>query len=317
MRFILLLVASFVFFSLTSFSIIGSGKLRNTQAAPLVSGESKSEEMVLAPVFIGVDTNPELSAISAYAMDLNTDIPLYEKNQDLPHSPASTTKIITALVAIDNYPLGKVIKVGDINVDGQKMKLVAGEEISVRNLLYGLLIFSANDAAEVLAQNYKGGREAFIEAMNVKAQKLGLNHSFFTNPSGLDGEVHVTSSRDLVKVSVIAMKNPFFREVVGTKDIVVTSVDGTYQHKLVNLNELVGKVDGVMGVKTGWTETAQENLVTYVERGEKRVMIAVLGSQDRFGDTEKLIDWIFANHDWQMVYVDDLPNYSEVSISAP
>ena len=188
MKFLLILSASLIFFSLTSFSIVGSGESEKSIATPLVSGESKEEEMILAPIFIGVDTNPELSAISAYAVDLNTDIPLYEKNQDLPHSPASTTKIITALVAIDNYPLDKVIKVGDINVDGQKMKLSAGEEITVRNLLYGLLIFSANDAAEVLAQNHKGGREAFIEAMNVKAQKLRLGHPFLPNLPGLEVE---------------------------------------------------------------------------------------------------------------------------------
>ena len=97
------------------------------------------------------------------------------------------------------------------------------------------------------------------------------------------------------------MKNPLFSQIVGTKEKVVESYDGKIKHKLVNINELVGKVEGVLGVKTGWTQDARENLVTYIERDGSRVMIVLLASQDRFGETRELIDWIFENYEWREV----------------
>ena len=139
--------------------------------------------------------------------------------------------------------------------------------------------------------------------MNLKAEELGLNNTFFDNPSGLDGEGHVTTARDLVRMSEVAMNRPLFREIVGTKEMIVKSEDKEISHKLVNINELIGKVEGVLGVKTGWTQNARENLVTYIERDDKRVIIVILGSQDRFGETEKLIDWTFNSYEWKKVEV--------------
>jgi D-alanyl-D-alanine carboxypeptidase (penicillin-binding protein 5/6) len=242
---------------------------------------------------------PSFSAQSVLAKDLDSDKTLYEKNIDLPLFPASTTKVITALVALDYYSLDNIVKVQDVDVIGQKMRLVEGEEISIRDLLYGLLVYSANDAAEALAQNYDGGRSAFIEAMNRKVAELGLKSSHFTNPSGLDTENQFTTAEDLIRVTKIAMENPFFRDVVKTKSIDVKSTDGRFIHKLTNINALLGRVDGVLGVKTGWTENARENLVTYIERDGRKVMIALLGSEDRFGETKSLISWIFLSYSWE------------------
>jgi len=256
---------------------------------------------------------PDFSAQSVLAIDLASNTTLFEKSPDQPSLPASTTKIVTALVVLDYYPLDEVLTVGDVSIEGQKMRLAKGEKIRVEDLLYGLLMYSANDAAEVLAQNFVGGREFFIEAMNIKAQELGLVNTVFTNPSGLDGESHTTTARDLITVSRAAMENPEFAKIVATQKKTVSSVDGTIIHRLSNINELVGKVDGVLGVKTGWTEFARENLVTYIKRGDREVMIALLGSQDRFGETEKLIDWIFENYDWKKTIVSDSGNYSAPS----
>lgn len=305
MKFQALLIITLIIFSLSSFSLSGLNILRNTNALTKVPEieHSETESFITVPVLVGSEPRPTLSAESILAIDLESKASLFEKDPDAPHSPASTTKIVTALVAMDYFPLNKILTVGNIHVEGQKMNLASGEQILVRDLLYGLLVYSANDAAEVLAQNYEGGREAFVESMNIKADKLGLEHTFFTNPSGLDGEAHISSARDLATVSSIAIKDPFFKQVVSTQKKLVTSVDGKIQHRLVNLNELVGKVEGVLGVKTGWTEYAQENLITYVERDQKRVMIALLGSQDRFGETEKLINWIFTNYEWKKVSV--------------
>jgi D-alanyl-D-alanine carboxypeptidase len=242
-----------------------------------------------------------VSGQGALAVDLNSGINLYEKNPDFPLLPASTTKIVTALVALDTYPLNQILTVGKISVDGQKMGLYFGEQMKVEDLLYGLLVYSANDAAEVLADAYPGGRGEFIIAMNEKAKELSMNHSIFQNPVGLDGTTQVSTAKDLVRASEVAMRNPEFAKIVGTKQIVLTDISGKNSYNLKNINELLGKVPGVLGVKTGWTENARENLVTYVERDGHRVMIAILGSQDRFGETKELIDWIFANYEWKEV----------------
>lgn len=246
---------------------------------------------------------PVLSAQAALAVDLDSGVSLYEKNPEAPLLPASTTKIVTALVALDYYPLDSILKVGRVAVEGQKMGLRTGEELSVNDLLYGLLVYSANDAAEVLAENYGGGREAFILSMNAKAKELSMANTLFRNPSGLDGNDQVTTARDLIRVSTVAMRNPKFAEIVGTKEKTVASIDGLTKHRLTNINELIGVVPGVLGVKTGWTENARENLVTYLERDGHKIMFALLGSQDRFGETKELIDWVFTNYDWQEVEI--------------
>lgn len=254
---------------------------------------------------LGVSTYfPTLSAQGVLAVDLDSGVPLYEKNSDAPLFPASTTKIITALVALDTYQLDSVLTVGkEINVDGQKMGLFVGEKMSVQDLLYGLLVYSANDAAETLAVNHPEGYGAFIAAMNAKAKALSMKNTYFDNPVGLDGNSQRSTARDLILASGVAMRNPQFARIVSTTEIVVNDETGKFSHYLKNLNKLLGAVPGVVGVKTGWTESARENLVTYVVRDNKRVMIALLGSQDRFGETKELIDWIYGNYEWQTVEV--------------
>ena len=264
-----------------------------------------------APILKETSTSfPVLSALGVLAIDVDSQVPLFEKNADSRLLPASTTKIMTALVSLEHYNLNDELAVGRVNVEGQKMGLVVGEVIKFEDLLYGLLIYSANDAAEVLAQNYPGGREAFIKDMNEKALSLHLSQTHFINPSGLDGGEHFSSARDLVTLSESAMKNGIFAKVVSTRSFEAKSVDGKIRHRLTNINELIGKVDGVLGVKTGWTENARENLVTYIERDNKKVMIALMGSQDRFGETEELINWIFQNYEWQKVGPQTAVNYS-------
>jgi D-alanyl-D-alanine carboxypeptidase len=244
---------------------------------------------------------PILSAQSVTAVDLTSGVTLYEKDPNKALLPASTTKIVTALVALDTYELNQVLKVGRIGVVGQKMGLVWGEEIKFIDVLYGLLVYSGNDAAEVLAQNHPGGRDLFIGLMNKKVKDLGLNNTHFSNPTGLDNGAQYSTTRDLVVVAKEAMKNQTFAEIVGTREKVVKSVDSKYTHRLTNINKLVGEIPGVLGVKTGWTENARENLVSYIERDNRKVMIVVLGSSDRFGETKELIEWIYNNYTWEEV----------------
>lgn len=244
---------------------------------------------------------PILSAQSVMVVDLVSAVTLYEKDPNKILLPASTTKIVTALVALDTYTLDTVLRVGKVNVIGQKMGLISGEQLLFPDLLSGLLIYSANDAAEVLASNHPDGRDMFIALMNKKVNDLGLNNTHFSNPTGLDNGSQYITARDLIVVSKIAMKNPIFAEIVGTREKIVKSIDGKYSHRLTNINKLLGSVEGILGVKTGWTENARENLVTEIDRDGKKIMIVVLGSSDRFGETVELIDWIFENYEWQEV----------------
>ncbi|QQG42079.1 MAG: D-alanyl-D-alanine carboxypeptidase [Candidatus Woesebacteria bacterium] len=313
-HFLFLAILAFVFISSTALALSRSYNFTKIYQI-VVKGEDKKYPP--NPVLKQNSTFPVLSAQGVLVADLNSGVTLYEKNADQKLLPASTTKIVTALVALDYYPLNQVITVGpEVRVVGQKMGLFKGEQMKVEDLLYGLLVYSANDAAEVLANNYcapKGpeqtqtgetvfcGYDAFIYAMNKKANELSMINSHFDNPVGLDTEGQYATVRDLVRVSEVAMRNPTFAKIVGTKQVTFKDVTGKFAYNLNNINALLGSVPGVLGVKTGWTENARENLVTYIERDGHKVMIAVLGSQDRFGETKELIDWIFSSYEWQEV----------------
>ncbi len=296
---------NFFYILVFSFLFIGSASVWLGKEVSLRKRLSFKRDSIRAFSLVKTDDFPEievkktppptLTANSVLVVDLNSGITLYEKNPDEPVLPASTTKILTALVALDYYPLDEVLEVGSLSVDGQKMHLVKRERITVRDLLYGLLVFSANDAAEVLAQNFPGGRNTFVASMNYKAKELDLEHTYLSDPAGLSVVNHYTTARDLVKASIVALKNPFFKEAVRTKEITVESIDKRFVHKLKNINELLWEVDGVLGVKTGWTPDSRENLVTYIKRGDKDLLIAILGSQDRFNETKSLIDWVFSS----------------------
>lgn len=298
-HFLYFVILTFIFVS--SVALAASGQVKEVVAS-LEATPAPQRNFPPIPVLSENTAFPVLSAQGVLAVDLDSGISLYEKNSDSPLLPASTTKIITALVSLDAYPLDQVLTVGkNVGIDGQKMGLIAGEQMKVEDLLYGLLVYSANDAAETLAQNYPGGYDAFIAAMNAKAQELSMNNSKFANPVGLDEDGQITTSKDLVRAAEVAMRNPEFAKIVGTKQVSISDVTGKTAYNLRNINELLGSVPGVLGVKTGWTENARENLVTYIVRDNHKVMIAILGSQDRFGETKELIDWIFTNYKWQEV----------------
>ncbi len=270
----------------------------------IVSPVKQTKKYSDIPILNENATFPILSAQSIMVQDIVSGVTLFEKDPNKPLLPASTTKIVTSLVALDTYQMDQILKVGKISVEGQKMGLFTGEEIKFSDLLDGLLIYSANDAAEVLSANHPEGRDFFIALMNKKVNDLGLTNSHFSNPTGLDNGAQYSTTRDLIVVAKYAMKNKIFSSVVGTKEKTVKSADGRFSHKLTNINKLLGNVDGVLGVKTGWTENARENLVTYIERDGKKVMMVVLGSSDRFGETKELIDWIFSNYTWEAVEPD-------------
>jgi D-alanyl-D-alanine carboxypeptidase (penicillin-binding protein 5/6) len=247
----------------------------------------------------GIYPGIEITATSVVVQDATSGVYLFRRASTMQLSPASTTKILTALVVLDSMGLEDIVTVGTVQNNGQTMGLVSGERITVENLLYGMLILSGNDAGYALANAYPGGFDAFIAAMNKKAQDLHLSMSHFTNPVGYDDPNHYVTAEDLARLADVALENKTFAKMVGIPQITISDVTHTYFHRLSNVNQLLGKIPGVAGIKTGWTEEAGENLVTLIDRGGRKIIIVVLHSQDRFGDTIRLIDWVYGNYDWQ------------------
>lgn len=242
---------------------------------------------------------PEFGSLSVLAMDLETEQMLYQKNIHKRLRPASTTKIMTALVSQEYFKHGEVLVVPkDALVGGSKMGLEPGEQLSFRSLLYGMLLNSGNDAAYTIALNFPGGLEGFVSRMNEKVGELNLSDTSFENPAGFDGPNHYSSAYDLAIIAKAAVGNPQLARVFSTKETSILSWDKTKEHNLRNLNKLLSE-QGVLGVKTGFTEKAGENLVGLVERDNHKVLTAVLSSQDRFGETKQLMDWVYENYEWR------------------
>lgn len=253
------------------------------------------------PVADGTEA-PGVTAQSVVVQDVASKTVMYEKNPDTELLPASTTKVMTALVALDHYQLDDVVTIhNEDRAVGSTMELVQGEMITVENLIYGLLVESGNDAALALADNYPGGYDAFIAEMNAKAKTLHLDSTIYKNVSGIESYGHVTTARDLAVLAAEAVQNPVIERVMQTKDIVVTDIHGTITHPLVSTNQLLGVVAGMKGLKTGWTERAGECLISYVEREGRSVIVVVLNSADRFGESAALIDWVYGHHAWEQI----------------
>ena len=244
---------------------------------------------------------PNISAEGIYILDLPSGVVLYEKNGEMRFLPASTTKIATALVSLDHYKLEDVLTVKTVANSGRTMGLLPNEQIIFESLLYGTLVHSANDAAFTLAENYPGGVTNFVSMMNKKVTDLHLSDTHFTNPIGFDDPQNYTTPVDLAKLAKVAIANKIFAKIISTKSITVSDVSFSYFHPLTNVNELLGRVSGVAGVKTGFTDSAGEILVSEVKKNNRSVLFVVLKSHDRFGETVKLIDWVFGNFSWKNI----------------
>ena len=235
-------------------------------------------------------SSPDVTAVSFIVYDSLSRNIVMSKNQNIRLSPASSMKILTALVALDVYDLNNYLVASPAAPDDSKMGLFAGEQIDVKSLLYGLLLNSGNDAAKTLANNYPGGTKAFLISMNLKAKELGLSESNFIDPSGYMDN-NYTTAFELARLASYAMKNKTIAEIVKTKKKLVYDKTGIIVHPLSNLNELLSDPN-VIGVKTGFTNEAGGVLITdYVFEG-RQLIIVVMKSEDRFLDTRKIIEEI-------------------------
>lgn len=244
----------------------------------------------------------DITAKAYIVMDDDSKVVLFAKNPGLRFSMASTTKIMTALVALDYYKSNDVLTIKTEEVEGAILGLEKGEKMFFEDLLYALLLPSANDAALALAQNYKGEEVAFVKKMNLKAKELNLENTHFEDPTGLLNDSNYTTVIDLARLSSEALKNKTFAKIVATKQKTITDVEGRKTYQLRNLNKLLG-INGVSGIKTGFTDEAGGVLSTSkVEDGGHTLIIAIMKSEDRFADTEKLLELVSGNIIYQSIH---------------
>lgn len=239
-----------------------------------------------------------LSATAVYAIDLSSMTVLYEKDSQKVLYPASTSKMMTALVALDTFNLDEELLVGkEATVSGNKLALKEGNSMTVQDLLAALLIFSANDSAYVLANHDELGLDNFVNKMNQKANDLGLTQTHFVNPAGFDDPGQTSTARDLTIIARELLRHQQLKELVAMQHQQISGPNWSYD--LYNSNQLLGQIQGVTGVKTGTTQLAGEVLVTLIERDGHQILITLMNSQDRYQDTSKLIAWILNNYEWK------------------
>lgn len=232
---------------------------------------------------------PQISADAAIVMDADSHVFVYQKNTNLRLSPASTTKMMSSIVALSHFHPNDILTVqGLIDTQGSGLGLTTRETLRFEDLLKGALILSANDAAYTIAENYPGGVPGFVAAMNEKAKELHLWNTHFGDPDGLDDTQDYTTAEDLVRIASVAMQNPLFASVVKMKSATISSADGKNDYTFNNRNILLG-YDGINGIKTGYTDEAGEVLATSTVINGHTFYIIVMRSQDRFADTQALL----------------------------
>lgn len=239
----------------------------------------------------------DVSAKGAILIEADSGEIIYEKNIDQKMPMASTTKIMTAILIIEGGNLDKPIKITNdaVGVEGSSIYLKEGEIFTKKELLYALLLESANDSAVALALDFAGGVDEFTILMNKKANELALVSTHFENPHGLDGDEHYTTPKDLAYLTKYAMSNPIFCEIVSTKKATIGKGEG--KRYLVNHNKLLRLYEGTNGVKTGFTKKSGRCLVSSCERDGVKLICVSLNAPSDWNDHQKLYDMGFSKYE--------------------
>lgn len=247
-----------------------------------------AEESALAP--------PSLSAQSAILLEGESGAIVCEKNAHTRLPMASTTKIMTALVALELATPDTVIRVDEraVGTEGSSVYLCADEELTLEELLYALMLESANDAAVAIAIGVSGSEETFVDAMNRKATSLGLRDTHFANPHGLDAEAHYTTAHELALIARVALQNPLLKTIVSTRKTTISHQETDGVRLLVNHNKMLRQYDGCIGVKTGYTQKSGRCLVSAAERDGVTMIAVTIDSPDDWNDHTKLLDYGFS-----------------------
>ncbi|QQE72824.1 D-alanyl-D-alanine carboxypeptidase [Brevibacillus composti] len=239
---------------------------------------------------------PGISAEAAALIDVASGRILYSKNGSKKMRIASLTKTMTAIVAIENGRMEEVVRVPKeaVGVEGSSIYLKEGEKLTLEELLYGLMLRSGNDAAVAVAHHVGGSVPGFVYLMNEKAAMLGMAHTHFTNPHGLDdSNMHYSTAEDMAKLSAYALKNPLFRQIVSTKVKNISWEGEAYDRRLQNKNKLLHLYQGADGVKTGYTKLAKRCLASSATRDGRQLATITLNAPDDWNDSMALMDWGF------------------------
>lgn len=239
---------------------------------------------------------PDVSAKSAILIETGGNTVLFEKAPDQELPMASVTKMMTALVVLENKrDLDEMVTVSDtaVRTEGSALYLKPGEKMSISDLLYGLMLESGNDAANVLAEAVAGDNDSFAELMTKRAHELGAVHTVFKNPSGLPAEGHYSTARDLAIIASAALKNSKFAEIVSTEKMTLQPTDQYGTRYLKNHNKLLSIYEGAVGVKTGFTKKAGRCLVSAAERNGVQLVAVTLNAGDDWNDHQKMLDYGF------------------------
>ncbi len=243
------------------------------------------------------DGPPTLTAVSAVLIDQASGKVIYEKDMNDEHYPASTTKVLTALLALENMELDYKITLPDdyVNVGETNIGLRAGARQTAEELLMATMLYSANDAAQALAIGVAGSEQAFVDMMNQRVAELGLQHTHFANPHGLHSEDHYTSAYDLAMIAREAMDNPEFRHIVTTESFVVRRVNGEENFTVSNRNGLLNQFEFADGIKTGYTRQAGNCIVASATKNDMQLIAVLLNSSNIFDESQTLLEWGFDN----------------------
>ena len=251
------------------------------------------------PSMLGV----QLNAQESIAIDRTTGAVLWQHNAATQRPIASLTKLMTAVVALQNASLTDIITVSDhaskMAIDGSRVDLVPDEQMKLGDMLYGALVGSGNDAATAIAENVGGSEEGFVAMMNQEARTLDMRNTHFANPTGLDEDGNYSTALDLAKLVNAALSTYPISDIVASKTADISSIDGAHRHQFENTNELLNSYLHVTGVKTGFTDDAGECLITLAHNDQgQEIITVILGSPDRVRDSKALIDWVFRAYTW-------------------
>ncbi|MEZ4357252.1 MAG: D-alanyl-D-alanine carboxypeptidase family protein [Eubacteriales bacterium] len=250
------------------------------------------------PSASAVPQDLELDGAAAVLMEQGTNRVLYAQNENEKLAPASTTKVMTCILAIENGDLDKVVTVSKnaSGVEGSSIWLSQGEHITLGDLLYGLMLSSGNDAAVAIAEEIGGSVDGFVEMMNNKAKEIGALNTNFANPNGLPDDNHYTTAYDLALICSYAMQNETFRTIVSTEYKEISWEGHEYLRVLKNKNKLLWQYDGCTGIKTGYTKSAGKCLTSAACRDGMGLVAVVLNDGDLWEDCRDLLDYGFENY---------------------
>lgn len=268
--------------------------------------------LILISVFmIGFEAyavSPEdISAECACLIEQKTGKVLFSKNKDLKHAMASTTKIMTAIIALEESDPDDIVTMSATaaSTEGSSVYIEAGEKIKMLDLIYGLMLNSGNDAAVAISEHISGSVPEFCEKMNEKTKELGLKNTSFKNPNGLFEEGHFTTASDLAEITRYAMKNEHFREIVKTKNKKVNLVDTGKELYFGNHNKLLWNYEGSTGVKTGYTKDTGRCLVSSAERNGSSLILVTLDAPNDWNDHKVLLDYGFSKIETRIIIEKD------------